>query len=63
MAQVGDLVRVNVPGRKVHGLFGEVVFLENMGVIDHVVTLDADPLKTPRYFCPDELEVVGHVEA
>ena len=59
MANIGDMVRINAPkARKVHGLIGKVVFIENIGVVDHVVILENDPTETPRYFCPDELEVI-----
>lgn len=59
MFKIGDKVQINSPrATVVHGCVGTVVFKENMGVIDHVVVLDNDPLQTPRYCCPDELVLV-----
>jgi hypothetical protein len=64
MFKVGDIVRINNPrARVVHGRVGMVVFLENMGVIDHVVVLHDDPTQTPRYCTPHDLVLVNQPKA
>lgn len=59
MFKIGDRVQINQPrAHVVHGRVGTLVFIENIGVIDHVVVLEGDQPDRLRYCCPDELVLV-----